>query len=157
MICVPHFQFHMGIGRDLLPLVGPRRLETCGHSLLTFPHHLYGPTQPLLPPDFSAHFPQTLACSSTFFRRICALNLRDIFQITFRLSIVVPTLAAQKRNHSRSVVIMVFPGRFSTGCLRCRQRKVKVSGVSRNHHYHHHHLAYRAMFRENALILSGLV
>ena len=22
---------------------------------------------------------------------------------------------------------MVFPGRFSTGCLRCRQRKVKVS------------------------------
>lgn len=24
---------------------------------------------------------------------------------------------------------MVFPGRFSTGCLRCRQRKVKVSPV----------------------------
>lgn len=24
---------------------------------------------------------------------------------------------------------MVFPGRFNTGCLRCRQRKVKVSDI----------------------------
>lgn len=42
---------------------------------------------------------------------------------------------------------MVFPGRFSTGCMRCRQRKVKVSipesGEARTLHLHLHSRADR--------------